>query len=101
MGLLGLALRAGQVTHGDALCEREARAGRAAVMLLDSGVSGNTREKYAALCGSRSIPLRFLPEDALGAAIGKPGRMTACVKRGALAEKLLTLLGSEADREEP
>ncbi|MDR0896888.1 MAG: ribosomal L7Ae/L30e/S12e/Gadd45 family protein [Oscillospiraceae bacterium] len=92
LALLGLAQRAGQVTSGDGLCEKEIRAGRAALALLDAGASENTREKYAALCGGRGIPLKILGADALGQAIGKGNRMIAVVKPGGLAKKMETLL---------
>ena len=92
LGFLGLAARAGQVTSGDGLCEREVRAGRAALVLLDEGVSDNTRDKYRGLCAARRVPLYEISADALGKAIGKPNRLIAAVAKGTLAQKLEGLL---------
>lgn len=92
LGTLGLATRAGQVKSGGDVCEREIRAGRAALTLLDEGSSPNTRERFSAMCEAKNIPLVFLPEDALGNAIGRPGRMIAVLKEGPLTTRLATLL---------
>ena len=92
LSLLGLAMRAGQVTSGDGLTEREVRAGRAALVLLDAGVSAATRDKYVFLCASRGIRVYLVSADALGKAIGKENRMIAAVKKGPLADKMAALL---------
>ena len=92
LSVLGLAARAGQVVSGDSLCEKEIRAGRAGLALLDAGVSENTRGKYTALCAARAITLREISADALGKAIGKTNRMVVVVSRGPLAEKVASLL---------
>ena len=92
LSLLGLAMRAGQVTSGDSLCVREIRAGRAALALMDAGVSENTREKYRALCGTRGVPLHEISADALGKAIGKPNRMIVVMAKGPLCGRVASLL---------
>ncbi len=92
LGTLGLATRAGFVKSGGDVCEREIRAGRAKLALMDAGVSDNTRDKFSALCAGKNVPLRILPEDALGSAIGQPGRMVAVLKEGPLTTKLESLL---------
>lgn len=92
LGLLGLAMRAGQVISGDDMAEREIRAGRAALALIDADASERTRDKYAALCKGRGIPLRQLSADALGRAIGRDNRRIAIVRKGPLAKQMATLL---------
>ena len=59
---------------------------------MDAGVSENTRDKFSALCAGKNVPLHVLPEDALGNAIGHPGRMVAVLKEGPLTTKLESLL---------
>lgn len=93
LNLLGLAMRAGQVVSGDDMCEREVRAGKIAIVLMDEEVSVNTRKKYTSLCGERKVPRYEISADALGNAIGKPNRMIAAVRKGSLAKKLGALLG--------
>ena len=92
LNLLGLAMRAGQVTSGDDMSEREIRSGRAALVLLDAGASDRTRDKYVTLCQGRGIRLHEVSADALGRAIGKDGRIVAVVKKGPLAKQMATLL---------
>lgn len=92
LSLTGLAMRAGQVISGDSQCEREVRAGRAAFVLMDAGVSKNTRDKYVSLCEVRGIPLYEISTDALGLAIGKPNRMLAVMAKGNLADRVAALL---------
>lgn len=92
LSLLGLAMRAGQVTHGDGPCEREVRAGRAALVLLDEGVSESTRDRYIKLCRERNIPLHETSRNALGRAIGKENRMVAAVPKGSLRDRMAALL---------
>ncbi len=90
--LLGLAMRAGQVTSGDGMAEGAVRAGRAGIVLIDTEVSDNTRGKYAAMCQARGVSLHEVSADALGQAIGKPNRMVAVVAPGPLAKKVAALL---------
>jgi len=90
--MLGLAVRAGRVTSGESLCEREIRAGRAALALMDAGVSPGTRGKYAALCKAKGVPLYEISVDSLGKAIGKPNRMVAVMAKGPLQDKVESLL---------
>ncbi|MDL2318291.1 ribosomal L7Ae/L30e/S12e/Gadd45 family protein [Eubacteriales bacterium OttesenSCG-928-A19] len=92
LGLLGLAMRAGQVVSGDDMAEREIRAGRAALALIDADASERTRDKYEALCKGRGIPLTELGADALGRSIGRDNRRIAVVRKGPLAKQMATLL---------
>lgn len=92
LGLLGIAMRAGQVTSGDDMVEREARSGRAALVLLDADASDRTRDKYQSLCKGRGIPLHEVSAGALGKSIGKDNRMIVAVRKGPLAKQMATLL---------
>lgn len=92
LGFLGLAARAGQVTSGDGLCEREVHAGARRWCCWTKAVSDNTRDKYRGLCAARRVPLYEISADALGKAIGKPNRLIAAVAKGPLAQKLEGLL---------
>ena len=75
-----------------ATCASAKSARDARLALMDAGVSDNTRDKFSALCAGKNVPLRILPEDALGSAIGQPGRMVAVLKEGPLTTKLESLL---------
>lgn len=74
---IGLAMKAGRIQSGDFAVERLVRSGQARLVLLDAGVSENTREKYCAICKTHCVELLYV--DELGRWIGKPGRMIAAV----------------------
>lgn len=97
LSLLGLAMRAGQVTSGDDLAEREIRAGRAALALLDEAASQRTRDKYRSLCIGKKIPLFEISADALGKSIGRENRMVAVMKKGPMANQVETLLSGRRE----
>jgi len=91
-GLIGLCARAGQVVSGEGGCEAAVRGGEAALVLLDGDAAPNLRKRFTDACAFRQVPLYMLEAGRLGQAIGKPERMVAAVKPGALAAKLQSLL---------
>lgn len=92
MGLLGLCARAGKVQSGEQACELALKRGQARLALLDGAASNGTRKAFANACAHESIPIRLTSADALGAAIGKPGRRVAVVTDEKLAQKLADML---------
>ena len=90
--LLGLAARAGQIVSGGDLCEKETRAGKIALLLIDESASGKTLDRFTSLSAAKSVPLRKTGAGALGAAIGKENRMIVAVRKGPLANQIMTLL---------
>ncbi len=94
-GMLGLCARAGQLTSGESGCELAVRGGQAAAILLDGGASPNMLKKFSDACAFRQVPLYTLEAGRLGQAIGKPERMVAALKKGSMAERLLSLLDSQ------
>ena len=74
---IGLAMKAGRISSGDFAVEKLTRAGKALLVLIDEEASENTRDKYAHLCRNAHIDLTSV--RALGACIGRPGRMLAAV----------------------
>ena len=74
---LGLCQKAGRCQSGDYAAENAVKAGKAFLVVLDGCASENTRDKYAALCGRREIPLVFA--DGVGHAIGREGRIVIAV----------------------
>lgn len=87
VGLLGLGMRAGQVVSGEGACVTAIRSGKAALVLLDAASSQNARKRFTDACTHHDVPLYILPEDVVGNAIGKPGRMALVLAPGGLAEK--------------
>lgn len=94
-GFLGLCQRAGQVSLGQEACVSAIRKREAALVLLDSECSGNTRKRFSDACGTYATPLYFMPAGRIAKAVGKAGRMVAAIGPGGMAQKLLVLLSQE------
>ena len=89
---LGLCMRAGRLISGQEACVELARQEEAALVLMDAGVSDNTRKRITDACHSHNVPLYEISAGELGRAIGKKGRMMAALKMDGMAQKLLNLL---------
>ena len=81
-GLMGLCVRARQAVFGEDGCMKTIRAGNCGVLLLDSGASAATQEKYRGVCKNASTPIELLPPGLLHEATGKPGVAMAVLKGG-------------------
>ncbi len=92
LGLLGLTARAGKIQSGEQAAELALKKGQARLIILDGAASKGTCKAFRDACTYYSIPIRITDADALGDAIGKPGRRIAVVTDGKLAEKLADML---------
>lgn len=81
-GLMGLCVRARQAVFGEDGCMKTIRGGSCGVLLLDSGASQATQDKYRGVCQNAGTPLLELPEGLLHEATGKPGVAMAVLKGG-------------------
>ena len=81
-GLMGLCVRARQAVFGEDGCMKTIRGGNCGVLLLDSGASKATQDKYKGVCDNAKTPLVELPEGLLHEATGKPGVAMAILKGG-------------------
>lgn len=93
-GMMGLCVRARQAVFGEDGCMKTVRAGNCGVLLLDSGASRATREKYRGVCDNARVALMELPEGLLHEATGRPGVAMAVLK-GGLAEQIKRILPAE------
>ena len=89
--MLGIAMRAGQLTLGTDGVLGSIAAGKARLILLDEAASDNTKKKFRDSCAFYGVELFETAPDRLGFAIGKPGRMSAAVAKGTLGDKLHAL----------
>ena len=90
-GLMGLCVRAGQAVFGEEACRKSITGGQCGILLLDSGISENSRKRYEDLCGHTGTKMALLPAGLLGEATGKPGTAMA-VKQGSFSEQMLQIL---------
>lgn len=77
-GAIGLAKKAGKCIAGDFAVTKALKEGRKPLVVLDSGVSEATRQRYSLLCTRKGISLLEIPD--VGLAIGKPGCKIAAVE---------------------
>ena len=89
--MLGLAMRAGQLSFGEDGVRKAIASGAATLVLLDAGASDNTKKRMRDSCAYYGVPLMETAAGRLGEAVGRPGRMSAAVARGPLCDKLAAL----------
>lgn len=94
-GLMGLCVRARQAVFGEDGCLKAIRAGNCGVLLLDSGASRATREKYRSACEHAGVTMGETPEGLLHEATGRPG-VAMAVNKGGLAEQIKRILPTSA-----
>lgn len=92
--MLGLAMRAGQLTFGEDGVKKAIASGGAKLVLLDAGASENTKKKMRDSCAFYGVQLVETAADRLGYAVGKPGRMSAAVAAGGICDKLISMAGA-------
>ena len=90
--MLGLAMRAGQLTFGEDGVKKAIASGGAKLVLLDAGASENTKKRMRDSCAYYGVQLAETAADRLGYAVGKPGRMSAAVNAGGICDKLISLI---------
>ena len=94
--MLGLAMRAGQLTFGEDGVRKAIASGSAKLVLLDAGASENTKKRMRDSAAYYGVALVETAADRLGFAVGKPGRMSAAVAVGPLCAKLAQLAEKDA-----
>ena len=99
-GLMGLCVRARQAVFGEDGCMKTIRAGNCGVLLLDSGASKATQEKYHGVCENAGLEAALLPEGLLHEATGKPGVAMAVLK-GGLADQIRQQLSLKPETSGP
>ena len=96
--MLGIAMRAGALALGESGADKAIVAGEAGLVLVDAGASDNTRKRFADSCAYYGAPMLLTAAGRLGEAVGRPGRMSAAVRKGTLCDKLASLAQREAAR---
>ena len=91
LNMLGLCMRAGKIISGEKACVQAVRAGAACVVVLDQAAAKNATKAVTDACTYHEVPLIFAPENELGFAIGKPGRMVAAITDPSMAERIIQL----------
>ena len=90
-GLMGLCVRAGQAAFGEEGCRKAVSGGKCGLLLLDGGISANSRKRYEELCEWTETRMAVLPAGMLEEATGRPGTAMA-VRPGNFAEQMTQAL---------
>ena len=95
LNMLGLCMRAGRIISGEKACVQAVRAGGACAVVLDRAAAKNAAKAVSDACAFHQVPLVYAPENELGDAIGKPGRMVAAITDPSMADRILELANAE------
>ena len=101
LSLLGLAARGRNLVSGEFSTEKAVKEGKAALVVVSSEASENTRKMFTNMCAYYRTPLFFYgTKDAIGHALGKEIRASAAVTDTGLAASIIKLLEESEDRTE-
>jgi len=93
LGLLGLAMRAGQVVSGEEGVLAAVKSQKAALVIIAADASDGTKKKFTDKSNYRDIPFRIVFEkDVLGHAIGKKTRAVVGILDPNFAKKMLEMI---------
>ena len=92
IGMLGLAMRAGQLKLGVDMSADYIRHGQAEAAFIDQSASENAKKRLQDTAEFYKIPLYELPEGLLDEASGKSGRMAAAVSHGGIAKQIIKIV---------
>jgi len=70
LNLLGLGLKAGKYELGSMACEKAAKRGRIALLLLDEASAPRTIKNYHSLCMENGVKLLMMPPGSFQAQTG-------------------------------
>jgi len=91
-GIIGLAVRAGQVVLGEAMTIHAIRSHEAEIAFLDDSAACNAVKKIADACEYHFVPLVIIKSGILESATGKEGRKAAAILKGTFAKQVLSIL---------
>lgn len=100
LSLLGLAARGRNLVSGEFSTEKAIKEGKAALVIVGTDASGNTKKMFTNMCSYRRIPIYFYSlKDELGRAIGKEMRASIAVTDAGLAANIIKHLedGNETE----
>ena len=80
LSLLGLAARGRNLASGEFLTEKAVKTGKAALVIVGTDASDNTKKMFTDMCTYRSVPIYFYAtKEELGRALGKDLRASIAI----------------------
>ena len=96
LSMIGLAQKAGKTASGEFSTEKAVKAGCAALVIVSTESSDNTKKKFRNMCTYYEVPLYILSDkEALGHAMGKEFRASLAVQDANFAQAIMKVLGKE------
>ena len=93
LSLLGLAAKGRNLVSGEFSTEKAVKSGAAALVIVSSEASDNTRKMFTNMCTFYKTPIHFYgSKEALGKAIGKEMRASVAVTDQGMAENIIKRL---------
>ena len=89
LSLLGLAAKGRNLVSGEFSTEKAVKEGKAALVIVSSDASDNTKKKFTNMCKFYKVPIYFYAsKENLGRAIGREMRSSVVVTNGKMAENI-------------
>lgn len=93
LSLLGLAARGRNLVSGEFSTEKAVKGRKAALVIVSSEASDNTKKMFTNMCTFYQTPIYFYgTREALGKAIGKEMRASVAVTDQGMAESIIKRL---------
>lgn len=90
LSLLGLAVRGRNLVSGEFSTEKAVKERKAALVIVSSEASDNTKKMFTDMCAFYQTPIYFYgTKDALGHAVGKEMRASVAVTDKGLADSVI------------
>lgn len=90
LSLLGLAARGRNLVSGEFSTEKAVKEGKAALVIVGTDASDNTRKMFSDMCAFYRTPIYFYAgKEALGRAIGKEMRASVAITDPGMAANIM------------
>ena len=96
LSMISLATKAGKTASGEFCTEKEVKSGLAALVIVATDASENTKKKFQNMCDFYEVPIYFYEDkDTLGHAMGKEFRASLAVIDPGFAKGIMKHLDAE------
>ena len=96
LSMISLATKAGKTARGEFSTEKEVKCGNAALVVVATDASENTKKKFQNMCEFYKVPIYFYGDkDTLGHAMGKEFRASLAVTDAGFAKGIIKHLSAE------
>lgn len=90
LSLLGLAVRGRNLVSGEFSTEKAVKEGKAALVIVGTDASDNTRKMFSDMCAFYKTPIYFYAgKETLGKAIGKEMRASVAITDPGMAANII------------